>query len=280
MYYVFFGGSPPPPVAEAACDVVPDLAAYALAPLSLGAALAGVAAVLALRWVYAKARAAFADACGRCFDEVDADGSGAVDGDELYVAVLLSYLALNRGAPRASIGLQCSNVLTRALAPCFENSTRAIGSSKNQPNRLRFGRAGEFQSSAPTSRLTGRFPRRRHAPRRRREAAAARRRRRHARGDGLRGALAGPVPGHDADVGQGRRDPPRGDGLRRARLPLRGTQIFNPTAMCAYSNDSTHPLCFKNSTRAIDSSKSQPNRLRCGRARECQSLVGTSQTGG
>ena len=100
MYYVFFGESPPPPVAEVTCDVVPDLAAYALAPLSLGAALAGVAAVLALRWVYAKARAAFADACGRCFDEVDADGSGAVDGDELYVAVLLSYLALNRGAPR------------------------------------------------------------------------------------------------------------------------------------------------------------------------------------
>ncbi|KAH8054042.1 hypothetical protein JL720_14572 [Aureococcus anophagefferens] len=100
MYYVFFGESPPPPVAEAACDVVPDLAAYALAPLSLGAALAGVAAVLALRWVYAKARGAFADACGRCFDEVDADGSGAVDGDELYVAVLLSLPVPRAGTLR------------------------------------------------------------------------------------------------------------------------------------------------------------------------------------
>ena len=39
-------------------------------------------------------------------------------------------------------------------------------------------------------------------------------------------------------------------------------------------------LCFENSTRAIDSSKNQPNRLRCGRAREFQSSVGTSQTGG
>ena len=37
-----------------------------------------------------------------------------------------------------------SNVLTRALPPCFENSLRAIDSSKNQPNRLRFDRAREF----------------------------------------------------------------------------------------------------------------------------------------
>ena len=173
-----------------------------------------------------------------------------------------------------------ATVSTKSLRPCFENSTRAIGSSQNRPHRLRCGRAGECRSSAPTSRLTGRVPRRRHAPRRRRQAAAARRRRRHARGDGLRGALAGPVPGHDADVGQGRREPPRGDGLRRARPPPRGKQIFNPTSMRAYSNVLTHPLCFENSTRAIDSSKHQPNRLRCGRARACQSLVGTSQTGG
>ena len=37
-----------------------------------------------------------------------------------------------------------SNVLTQALPPCFENSLRAIDSSKNQPNRLRFDRAREF----------------------------------------------------------------------------------------------------------------------------------------
>ena len=37
-----------------------------------------------------------------------------------------------------------SNVLTRALPPCFENSLRAIESSKNEPNRLRFDRAREF----------------------------------------------------------------------------------------------------------------------------------------
>jgi hypothetical protein len=37
-----------------------------------------------------------------------------------------------------------ANVLTRALPPCFENSLRAIDSSKHQPNRLRFDRAREF----------------------------------------------------------------------------------------------------------------------------------------
>ena len=37
-----------------------------------------------------------------------------------------------------------ANVLTLALPPCFENSLRAIDSSKNQPNRRRFGRAREF----------------------------------------------------------------------------------------------------------------------------------------
>jgi hypothetical protein len=39
--------------------------------------------------------------------------------------------------------------------------------------------------------------------------------------------------------------------------------------MCAYSNAPTHALrlCFENS-RAIDSSKNQPNRLRFDRARE------------
>ena len=51
---------------------------------------------------------------------------------------------------------------------------------------------------------------------------------------------------------------------------LCGFQIFNPTSMCAYSNgmNQTLWLCFENSTRAIDSSKSRPNRLRFDRARE------------
>ena len=57
---------------------------------------------------------------------------------------------------------------------------------------------------------------------------------------------------------------------------------LQPTSMCAYSKSLTRKLslCFENSTRAIDSSKNQPNRLRCDRAREFQSLVGTSQTSG
>ena len=51
---------------------------------------------------------------------------------------------------------------------------------------------------------------------------------------------------------------------------LCGIQIFNPTSMCAYATVSTQALrpCFENSTRAIDSSKNQPNRRRCDRARE------------
>ena len=49
-----------------------------------------------------------------------------------------------------------------------------------------------------------------------------------------------------------------------------GNQIFNPTSMCAYATISTQALrpCFENLTRAIDSSKNQPNRHRCDRARE------------
>ena len=68
-----------------------------------------------------------------------------------------------------------------------------------------------------------------------------------------------------------------------ALVPLLcGTQIFNPTSMCALSNGSDQPLqpCFENSTRAIDSSKNQPNRLRFDRAREFSSLVRTTQTSG
>ena len=51
---------------------------------------------------------------------------------------------------------------------------------------------------------------------------------------------------------------------------LCGNQIFNPTSMWSYATASTQALrlCFENSTRAIDSSKNQPNRLRFDRARE------------
>jgi len=57
---------------------------------------------------------------------------------------------------------------------------------------------------------------------------------------------------------------------------------LQPDFKCAYSNVLTQapPLCFENSMRAIGPFKSQPNRLRLDRARECQSLVGTSRTGG
>ena len=48
-----------------------------------------------------------------------------------------------------------SNVLTRSLPPCFENSLRAIDSSKNQPNRLRFDRAREFSSLVRTTQTSG-----------------------------------------------------------------------------------------------------------------------------
>ena len=37
-----------------------------------------------------------------------------------------------------------SNISTHALRLCFENSTRAIDLSKNQPNRRRFDRDREF----------------------------------------------------------------------------------------------------------------------------------------
>ena len=47
------------------------------------------------------------------------------------------------------------------------------------------------------------------------------------------------------------------------RDQLCGFRSFNPTSMCAYSNDLDRTLWsyFENSTRAIDSPKNQPNRL-------------------
>ena len=51
---------------------------------------------------------------------------------------------------------------------------------------------------------------------------------------------------------------------------MQSQTVWNSTSMCAYATVSTQALrsCFENSTRAIDSSKNQPNRLRFDRARE------------
>ena len=79
----------------------------------------------------------------------------------------------------------------------------------------------------------------------------------------LRGALGGHLLcARRHDDGRLRRHGPRDR--------LCGNQIFNPTSMCAYATVSTQSLrpCFENSTRAIDPSKNQPNRLRFDRARE------------
>jgi hypothetical protein len=43
------------------------------------------------------------------------------------------------------------------LRPCVENSTRAIDSSKNRPNRRRCDRAREFRSSVRTTQTSGWF---------------------------------------------------------------------------------------------------------------------------
>ena len=63
---------------------------------------------------------------------------------------------------------------------------------------------------------------------------------------------------------------PAATAARCDRRVLCANQIFNPTSMCVYATVSTRalPPCFENSTRAIDSSKNQPNRLRFDRARE------------
>ena len=64
-------------------------------------------------------------------------------------------------------------------------------------------------------------------------------------------------------------------GLAGSCVPTSGSflcvnQIFNPDSMCAYATVSAQDflLCFENSTRAIDSSKNQPNRHRFDGARE------------
>ena len=68
-------------------------------------------------------------------------------------------------------------------------------------------------------------------------------------------------------VRHGREVEERGEEARRVHETvddLCANQIFNPTSMCAYANVLTQALQlgFENSTRAIDPSKNQPNRLR------------------
>ena len=102
---------------------------------------------------------------------VNAD-TGNVDGASLPIMVEDAVIGHNSpvadGARiKSSTRLQCSR--PRALRPCFENSWRAIDSSKSHPNRRRSGRARDFRSL--TSRLTGRFAHR--SPRTRSSATSA-----------------------------------------------------------------------------------------------------------
>ena len=60
----------------------------------------------------------------------------------------------------------------------------------------------------------------------------------------------------------------------------RGTQIFNPTSMCASSTTRGVLPCFENSTRAIDPSRNRPNRRRRDRARAFRSSAPTSRLTG
>jgi hypothetical protein len=100
----------------------------------------------------------FDDHRRHCIEPVDADGQVSIRVDGRFApdvrARLVKSGAFATNLPGYDLCANqifnptsmCaySNVLTRALPPCFENSLRAIDSSKNQPNRLRFDRAREF----------------------------------------------------------------------------------------------------------------------------------------
>ena len=76
-------------VSEATCEGL-SVGPVAFA-VSGGVALVGLA--ISMRRL---AKQRFKSACERCFREVDADRSGLVSKEELYTAVLLVYLAINR----------------------------------------------------------------------------------------------------------------------------------------------------------------------------------------
>jgi len=60
------------------------------------ALLASVTIFFLVRWARKSARKKFKDVCKGVFTEVDHDKSGLVDSDELYTAVLLVYLQVNK----------------------------------------------------------------------------------------------------------------------------------------------------------------------------------------
>ena len=111
----------------------------------------------------------------------------------------------------------------------------------------------------------------------------------------LKGALAGRGTAEDAAVGDAivatLRPGASSEDLARVRArSLRycyamrdgraEPEVFDPTSMWVYSNVSTQALslCSEHSTRALDSSKSRPNRRRRDRARAVRSLVATQLT--
>ena len=63
--------------------------------------------------------------------------------------------AKRHAGPESNLRLRCARIVSTRLLISVENWTRAIDSSQNQPNRLRFDRAREFSSLVPTSQLTG-----------------------------------------------------------------------------------------------------------------------------
>ena len=76
-------------------------------------------------------------AVGKAFNGED----GAVDSE--YDGFACMNPRANQIFNATSMGA-CVTVSTRSRQSCFENSRRAIASSRNQPNRLRFDRARDF----------------------------------------------------------------------------------------------------------------------------------------
>jgi hypothetical protein len=83
-------------------------------------------------------------------DALDRDEIVDVSGEECY---LLGVAAAAPGEAWTGVEIKSS---TRRDQLCFESSPRAIDSSKNQPNRSRFGRAREFWPRRPRERRPGR----------------------------------------------------------------------------------------------------------------------------
>jgi len=63
---------------------------------AVAAVLASITAYLIVSWARRSARKKFKETCKGVFDDVDHDKGGTVDSDELYTAVLLVYLQVNK----------------------------------------------------------------------------------------------------------------------------------------------------------------------------------------